>query len=250
MICIQDMTFSYTGTEDILKKISFDLEGGHCMALLGNNGAGKSTLLKCLNRIHDAKGGIIEVQGKDIYAMKRRDIAQTMAYVSQQSEGNQMTVFDTVLLGRKPYIKFSPTEEDLKIAQQAMERLGLETFALRYTDELSGGELQKVVLARALAQEPEILLLDEPTSNLDLYNQHEVLEVVSQIVKKDNIAAIVIIHDLNLALRYCDRFLLVQNGLVYRYGDDSVITSETIKDVYHVDAQIVEVLGRKMVVVD
>lgn len=250
MLHIQDMAFAYPGTGEILKKISFDLEEGHCLALLGNNGAGKSTLLKCLNRIHEPKEGVIEVRGQNVHAMKRGDIAKTMAYVAQQSEGTQLTVFDSILLGRKPYIKMNPTDEDIAIAQRAMKRMKLEPFALRYTDELSGGELQKVVLARALAQEPKILLLDEPTSNLDLYNQHEVLRVVSQIAKTDKTAVVVIIHDLNLALRYCDRFLLIQDGMVYQYGDNSVITPEVIRDVYHVEAQIVEIMGRKMVAVE
>jgi iron complex transport system ATP-binding protein len=193
---------------------------------------------------------VIEVQGQNVRDLSRCDIAKSMAYVAQQSEGNQLTVFDSILLGRKPYIKMNPSDEDIDIAQKAMERMGLERFALRYTDSLSGGELQKVVLARALAQQPKIMLLDEPTSNLDLYNQHEVLRVVSQIAKTDGISVIVIIHDLNLALRYCDRFLLVRDGYVYRYGDESVITTETIRDVYRVDAQIIDVHGRKMVVVE
>lgn len=250
MLHVENVAFAYSKTAEIIKQVSFDLEAGHCLALLGNNGAGKSTLLKCLNRVHEPKNGVIAVQGQNIYDLSRSDIAKNMAYVAQQSEGSQLTVFDSILLGRKPYIKMSPTDEDIAIAQKAMERMELEKFALRYTDELSGGELQKVVLARALAQQPKILLLDEPTSNLDLYNQHEVLRVVSQIAKSDGISVVVIIHDLNLALRYCDRFLLIQNGIVYRYGNDSVITAEAIRDVYHVEAQIVEVMGRKMVMVE
>lgn len=250
MMHIQNIAFAYPGTEEILKQISFDLEGGHCLALLGNNGAGKSTLLKCLNRIHEPKSGVIEVDGRNIRTMKRGKIAQSMAYVAQQSEGGQLTVFDAVLLGRKPYIKMSPTDEDLAITEAAIARMELQSFALRYTDELSGGELQKVVLARALAQEPDVLLLDEPTSNLDLHNQHEVMRVVSQIAQNDGITVIVIIHDLNLALRYCDRFLLVHDGVVYRYGDASVITSEVLSNVYHVAAQVLELSGRKVVVVE
>lgn len=250
MLHVENVAFAYPKTEEVLKQISFDLEGGHCLALLGNNGAGKSTLLKCLNRIHESKSGVIAVQGQNVRDLSRGDIAKSMAYVAQQSEGNQLTVFDSILLGRKPYIKMNPSDEDIDIAQKAMERMGLERFALRYTDSLSGGELQKVVLARALAQQPKIMLLDEPTSNLDLYNQHEVLRVVSQIAKTDGISVIVIIHDLNLALRYCDRFLLVRDGYVYRYGDESVITTETIRDVYRVDAQIIDMHGRKMVVVE
>lgn len=250
MIDVKELAFSYPGCEGTLHDISFDLGGGHCLALLGNNGAGKSTLIKCLNRILDPKKGVVTVQGKNVQTMKRGEIAQTIAYVAQQSEGEQLTVFDSVLLGRKPYIKMSPTEEDLAITEKAMERMELTSFALRYTDELSGGELQKVVLARALAQQPDVLLLDEPTSNLDLHNQHEVLRVVSQIAQNDGIGVIVIIHDLNLALRYCDRFLLIRDGLVYAYGDAAVITPEAIEAVYQVKARILDVLGRKMVVVE
>lgn len=250
MLHVENVAFSYSKTAEIIKQVSFDLEEGHCLALLGNNGAGKSTLLKCLNRVHEPKNGVIAVQGQNIYDLSRIDIAKNMAYVAQQSEGSQLTVFDTILLGRKPYIKMSPTDEDIAIAQKAMERMELEKFALRYTDELSGGELQKVVLARALAQQPKILLLDEPTSNLDLYNQHEVLRVVSQIAKSDGISVVVIIHDLNLALRYCDRFLLIQNGYVYKYGDENIITAEAIRDVYCVEAQVLSILGKKMIVVE
>lgn len=250
MIHVKDIAFAYPRSEEILHKISFDLDAGHCLALLGNNGAGKSTLIKCLNRIHNPKSGSVVVQERNVQEMRRLEIAQNIAYVAQQSEGDQLTVFDSVLLGRKPYIKMEPTKEDLRITREALERLELDPFALRYTDELSGGELQKVVLARALAQQPKVLLLDEPTSNLDLHNQHEVLRVVSQIAREDHIGVIVIIHDLNLALRYCDRFLFIKDGMVYDYGDESTITTKAIEDVYHVKSQIVEVLGRKMVVVE
>ncbi len=250
MIHVKELAFRYPRCEEILHEISFDLDSGHCLALLGNNGAGKSTLIKCLNRILDPQKGIVTVQGQNVQAMKRSEIAQTIAYVAQQSEGEQLTVFDSVLLGRKPYIKMGPSEEDLAVTEQALERLALTSFALRYTDELSGGELQKVVLARALAQQPDVLLLDEPTSSLDLHNQHEVLKVVSQIARDDGIGIIVIIHDLNLALRYCDRFLLIRDGFVYAYGDASVITPKAIADVYQVEARILDVLGRKMVVVE
>lgn len=250
MIRVQDLTFAYPRTEDILRGVSFQLESGHTLALLGNNGAGKSTLLKCLNRIHEPKSGTVEVEGTDVRAMKRRDIARVMAYVSQSNEAGQLTVFDSVLLGRKPYIRMDPTEEDLRVTRQVMERLELERFALRYTDELSGGELQKVVLARALAQQPRLLLLDEPTSNLDLYNQHEVMSAVSAIGKTDGLTVIAVLHDLNLALRYCDRFLFLRDGTVYRYGDASVVTEELLAEVYGVKARVLEIDGRKMVMVE
>ena len=117
-------------------------------------------------------------------------------------------------------------------------------------DELSGGELQKVVLARAVAQQPKVLLLDEPTASLDLYNQHEVMRTVSEIARMDDILVIVVIHDLNLALQYCDRFMLISDGCAYRYGDNSIITEESIRQVYRVNATIHDLSGKKYVVVE
>ena len=249
MIEVKDLSFAYKGTDNILNNVNFTLKEGNCLALLGNNGAGKTTLLKCFNRIHEHQKGSILVDGVDVRSMKRLDIAKTMAYVSQQTDPTQLTVFDSVLLGRKPYIKMSPTDEDMKLTLNVIERMELEPYAMRYTDELSGGEFQKVVLARALAQQPKILLLDEPTSNLDLHNQHEVMKIVSDIAHKDKIIVIVVIHDLNLALRYCDKFLFINEGTVYSYGDESTVTTELLSDVYQVDAQVLEVMGRKMVFV-
>lgn len=250
MIRVEDLSFAYPHTKDILRGVSFSLEDGHCLALLGNNGAGKSTLLKCFNRIHEPQRGSITVDGVSVRQMKRHEIARTMAYVAQQTDAGQLTVFDSVLLGRKPYIRMNPTDEDLQITRSVIRRMELEDYALRYTDELSGGELQKVVLARALAQQPKILLLDEPTSSLDLYNQHEVMKIASQIAREDGLSVIVVIHDLNLALRYCDRFMFIHQGGVYRYGDESVITAELLTDVYQVTAQVLNVQGRKMVFVE
>lgn len=250
MIEVKNLSFSYLGKKDILQSVSFSLEAGHCLALLGNNGAGKSTLLKCFNRIHEPRCGEIRINGVNVHAMKRAEIARTMAYVAQQTDAGQLTVFDSVLLGRKPYIRMNPTDEDMEITRNAIRRMDLEPYALRYTDELSGGELQKVVLARALAQQPKILLLDEPTSNLDLYNQHEVMRLEAEIAREEGLTVIVVIHDLNLALRYCDRFLFLHDGGVYRYGDESVVTSELLTDVYRVSAQVSEVRGRKLVFVE
>ena len=250
MIEVKDLCFAYPGTKNILSDVSFSLEAGHCLALLGNNGAGKSTLLKCFNRIHEPQKGTIEVDGVSVHAMKRVEIARTMAYVAQQTDAGQLTVFDSVLLGRKPYIKMNPTEEDLEITRSVIRRMDLERYALRYTDELSGGELQKVVLARALAQQPKILLLDEPTSNLDLHNQHEVMRIAAEIARDDGLTVIVVIHDLNLALRYCDRFLFIHKGGVYGYGDEQLVTAELLSDVYQVEAQVLEVHGRKLVYVE
>ena len=166
MIEIKDISFSYPDA-DILDKVGFTADSGEVVGLLGNTGAGKSTLVTCLNRIRTPQSGSLHIDGKNAFAMSRNELARTVAYVAQKNELTHTTVFDCVLLGRKPYMKWSISQADLDICTRVMERVGLLDFQMRYVDELSGGELQKVMLARALVQEPRLLLLDEPTSNLD-----------------------------------------------------------------------------------
>jgi iron complex transport system ATP-binding protein len=177
------------------------------------------------------------------------ETARRISYVAQKNELSQMTVFDCVLLGRKPYIKWSLSQKDINLCDSMIEQVGLTKFKLRYINELSGGELQKVMLARAFVQQPQLLLLDEPTSNLDPKNQYEMLALVRRMVQERNISALIVIHDLSLALRYCDRFLFIREGLVYRHGDASIITEETIFNVYGIKAIVTEVSGRKIVVI-
>lgn len=240
---VKDLVFSYSNGRIILNHISFDASPGQCTAVLGNNGAGKSTLIKCLNRILEPQLGTVCIDGKSIQDLKRNDIAKCMAYVAQRGTGDRFTVFDSVLMGRKPYIKLEPSREDINIVESVIKRMGLEDFALRYADELSGGEMQKVMLARALAQQPQVLLLDEPTSNLDLCNQYDVLEIIREIAKEENISVFIVIHDLNLALRYCDKFLFVKNGKVYAYGGKEIVTPGNIRAVYGISAAVETVRG-------
>jgi len=248
VINVQQLSFSYRKAVKILKDIEFNAKEGQCIAILGNNGAGKSTLIKCLNRILEPLEGTVIVNGRDVNNLSRQMIAQDVAYVSQQNESSKFTVYDAVLLGRKPYIKMNPTDEDHRITKDIIDRMGLNNFNLRYIDELSGGELQKVMLARALAQQPKVLMLDEPTSNLDLQNQHGVMRIVREIANKDNICVIIVIHDLNLAIRYCDRFLLIKDSYVYSLGGVETVTCEAIRDVYGMDVVIENICGYPIVV--
>ncbi|HHU17258.1 MAG: ABC transporter ATP-binding protein [Anaerovoracaceae bacterium] len=248
MIAVKNLDFAYNGSRRILSKVAFDAKEGQCIAILGNNGAGKSTLIKCLNHILTPQNGAVYVNGKDLRKYKRNDIAKHMAYVAQRNAADRFTVFDSVLLGRKPYIKFEPSQEDLDITKSVIKRMGMESFALRYVDELSGGELQKVMLARALAQQPRILLLDEPTSNLDMRNQYEVLAAVREISRKERISVIIVIHDLNLALRYSDRFLLIKDSKVFAYGGREVMTPENISSVYGMPVAVETVRGMPTVI--
>lgn len=249
MVNVNNITFSYPHTaKPVLEQVGFNIAAGECMAILGNNGAGKSTLLKCVDRICHAPGASVLVDGKDLFSMNSRMMAQYVAYVPQNAGAVNMTVFDAVLLGRKPYIKWDATKEDRQIASRVIHQMGLDDYVLRNVSELSGGEAQKVMLARALAQEPRVLLLDEPTSSLDPRNQHEVLQVVRQIAREHQISAAIIMHDLNLAIRYCDVFLFLKGTKVYACGGMEVMTPNVIEAVYGMQAQIVQHEGVPLVI--
>ena len=245
---VEKLSFSYNKAVQILDQVCFQAEPGHCVAILGNNGAGKSTMIKCIDRILKPCGGLVYVSGREVGDMTRQQIAQEMSYVAQNGDGGRLTVYDSVLLGRKPYIKLNPTREDYAITEEMIRRMGLEPYQLRYMDELSGGEAQKVLLARALTQQPQVLMLDEPTSNLDLRNQYEVMQIIHDIAIEQNICVIIVIHDLNLALRYCDRFLFIKDAQVYSYGTAETVNRDSIREVYGMEVAIEEIRGYPTVV--
>ena len=249
MIEIRDIAFSY-GRQKILNGVSFTAQPGECVGILGNNGAGKSTLITCINRIRMPERGEVIIDGKSVRDMSRNEMARTIAYVAQKNEMSHATVFDCVLLGRKPYIKWSVSQEDIDLCEAMIRRVSMEQFQVRSLDELSGGELQKVMLARALVQQPKLLLLDEPTSNLDPRNQYEMMALVRQIAREQGIAVFIVIHDLNLALRYCDRFYFLKDGTGYSYGGVETVTAETIQTVYGIKAEIAQINGKQVVVLD
>ncbi|EGW40974.1 ABC transporter ATP-binding protein [Desulfosporosinus sp. OT] len=247
ILSVNGIEFSY-GCRTILENIGFTVQRGEFLSILGNNGAGKSTLLKTLNKILLPQQGSIFVGQQELSKLSRLAIALKMAYVAQNYGSNRQTVFDAVLLGRKPHIKWEATAADLSLVQGILVKTGLAEFALRYLDELSGGELQKVVIARALAQEPEVLLLDEPTSNLDLRNQMEVLKTIRTAAKEKNIAVVAVMHDLNLALRFSDKFLLLQDTKVFVAGGPEVMTAENITQAYEVPVSVDRVQNQMVVI--
>ncbi|MBQ6454818.1 MAG: ABC transporter ATP-binding protein [Eggerthellaceae bacterium] len=235
-----DVGFSYIADQSVLESVSADIVPGSFLAILGVNGCGKSTLLSCLDGILRPKRGVILLNGSELSSFFREERAQHVAYVAQHSHANQLTVYDSLLLGRKPYVRLSASKEDYDKVDEVIALLSLESLALRFVDELSGGEYQKIIIARAFVQDPDVLLLDEPTNNLDMANQIEVLSLVREAVDRRGLAACAVMHDVNQALRFCDRFLMVKDGRVAAYGDKSIITSERILDVYGVEADIVE----------
>lgn len=237
ILSVKDLAFDYP-SRSVIKNIDFSIEKGDFLAVLGVNGAGKSTLLKCINRVLKPHTGAVYIENDEAFKLSRRELAKRIGYVAQRNENIRTTVFDAVLLGRKPYIQWEASKNDLEIVHDALLALDLTEYALRYLNELSGGEQQKVVIARALVQKPELLLLDEPTSSLDLKNQLEVAKIIKKVVKEQQMAAVVTMHDLNLAIRFADKFLLIKNGEIFAAGGIEVMTTENIENVYSVPVTI------------
>ena len=247
IIEVQEVDFAYNKAP-VLQDISFNLEEGEFLGIVGPNGSGKSTLLRNLDGILTPKKGAVYIDSRDQKEMSRLDIAKLIGYVPQK-EGDMfpITVFETVLMGRKPHIKWMETKEDKAIVARMLEKLGLGPFAMRDINQLSGGERQKVYIARALVQQPKILLLDEPTANLDLKHQIEVLDLLLE-TKKKGVAIIIAIHDLNLALRYCDKFMILHQGKVFASGGEEVINKKNIETVYGVKVEVLEKAGQKFII--
>ncbi len=236
---IVGVSFSY-GSRPALEDVTMNVGEGDVVSLVGPNGSGKTTLLKCINKILKPKKGVVLVGERNVREMKLKELAKLIGYVPQiPTRSFSFTVFDAVLLGRRPYINWSVGPKDKEIVSQVLTLMGIEDLAPRYLNELSGGERQKVIIARALAQEPRVLLLDEPTSNLDIKRQLEVLGIIRSVVKEKRIAAVIAIHDLNLASRFSDKIILLYRGRIYDAGEPTkVLTKDNIRTVYGVDVEI------------
>ncbi|MCW4025720.1 MAG: ABC transporter ATP-binding protein [Candidatus Bathyarchaeota archaeon] len=248
MLKIQDIEFSYKNGTSVLDGVELDVGIHQVLAILGPNGVGKSTLLKCINGLLKTKKGKVFVDGEDIYKLRRTEVAKRIGYVPQRADVSQITVFDSVLLGRKPHITWDVSKKDIQIAKDAITQFGMDSLSLKYIDEISGGELQKVQIARALVQEPKVLLLDEPTSSLDLCNQHRIMATLVDVVKNADLTAIMTMHDLNLALRYADKFLMLKDGKIFAAGDHDVITPENIEAVYGLPVNVETYQGRPLII--
>lgn len=247
MLEVEKVEFGY-GNVDILEDICFETERSTLMSILGPNGVGKTTLLKCINGVLRKRRGTIMVENEDLQRLTRNEVAKRIGYVPQRADVSRVTVFDAVLLGRKPFIRWDVTDNDIDITARTIEALGLSDLSLAYTNEISGGEYQKVQIARALVQEPKVLLLDEPTSSLDLSNQHRIMSAVVELARAKSMSAVMTMHDLNLALRYSDRFVLMKGGRVFAMGGPEVITSSNVSQVYGIDVYVESVKGRPMVI--
>ena len=230
-----DLFFAYNG-EDILRGISLNLKRGEVLGIIGPNGSGKSTLIKLLSGLIPPKRGEIRLKGEPLDSYDRRSIAQTIASVSQEVERDfPFTVREIVAMGRAPYMgRFSlESAKDRWIIEDAIKLTDISEYVDRFPYQLSGGEKQRMVIARALAQEPELLLMDEPTSHLDLNHQMEINSLVMELKEEKRIGVIYVTHDLNIAAECCDRIIMLKKGEILAEGEPmDVINSENIKTVY------------------
>lgn len=244
MLTVEGLAYTY-GRNPVLAGVDLAIAPGEVVSLVGPNGAGKSTLLKCINRIIRPSAGTVTVDGRPAQSYGRRDLARTVAYVPQQAGSAMSTpVFDMVLLGRAPHRTPVSARHDREVAMQVIEQLNLQPLALRPFGQLSGGERQRVLIGRALAQEGRLMLLDEPTSDLDLRHQLDAMTTLKAVAKERDVAILIAIHDLALASRFSDRLVMLSKGKVFADGPwMQVMTSEKIKAVYGVSAVTGEAQG-------
>tara|TARA_Y100001958_G_C21161315_1_gene495123 strand:- start:4 stop:840 length:837 start_codon:yes stop_codon:yes gene_type:complete len=248
---VSGLNFSW-GKKRVLEDINFRINSNEVVSILGINGAGKSTLIKCLNGILKPNKGKIEVISKpegaadsvlrDLSSLDLVSISKTSSYVPQSIRSSfSMDVFDVVLLGRRPHLKWRISESDRDKVSDTLRYLDLEDFAFRKFDKLSGGERQRVLIAKAIAQDPNLYLFDEPTSDLDLRNQIQIMKCIRNLISESDTpkSALIAIHDINIAARYSDRIILLDNGSIKAFGPPSeVLTVENIADVFGVSSSI------------
>ncbi len=241
-ITLEGLDFKYNKSANhVLKNISIEIKGPQLLSILGPNGAGKSTLIHCMNKILEPTGGTVMINGYDSKEISLKELAKVSSYVPYTSTDNfPLTVVDTILMGRHPHSKWGTIEKDLEIVHESMKLLDIEDLADSMFNELSAGQHQKVMLARGFAQEPRILFLDEPTSNLDIKYQLEITRILRRMSREKNVLVIMISHDINIAAKYSDNIIVLHNHGIFSVGKpEDVITKEMLKEVYDVEADII-----------
>ncbi|MDD2626775.1 MAG: ABC transporter ATP-binding protein [Methanomethylophilus sp.] len=248
---INNVEFGYSSVP-VLNDISLDLAGPKFVSILGPNGVGKSTLIHCINKILTPNSGSVFIDGKDVKNITIKELAKQVGYVPYSaSDTFPLTVVDTVLMGRHPHSKWGSLDKDLDIVYDTLKMLGISHLAMRPFNELSAGQHQKVMLARGLVQEPQVLLLDEPTSNLDVRHQLDVTKMLKQLSVDRQILIIMISHDINIAAKYADEIILMYQGRIYDVGAPAeVITENNLRVVYGVTSKVIDDNGRPHVILE
>lgn len=248
MLVVDNLSFRYgRRAAPVLQGVNMVLGSGEIGILLGRNGSGKTTLFKNILGICMADSGSILFDGKDLSKMSRSERAGKIAYVPQNIQFGSLSVFDSVLMGRVASFGMKSGKEDYAVVEGILADMQLESYALRNVELLSGGERQKVAIARALAQEPELLIFDEPTGNLDIANEQLIVDEAKKLARGRNISILSSLHDLNQAMRFGDRFYFMKNGAIKYSGTREQFTEEIINDVFDSNVRIIEHEGEKII---
>ena len=249
MLKAENLHFSYSKRgREVLRGLDLELPSGKVGILLGKNGCGKTTLFKTLLGIEKSTAGTVSFEGKELNRLGPRERAKLVAYVPQHIHFGNLSVYDSILMGRVSYFGSKAGEEDRAKVDAIICEMGLEPFAERNAEELSGGEKQKIAIARALAQEPKLLIFDEPTGNLDMANEQLIIREARRLSTERGITVLSSLHDLNQALQMGDCFYLMVDGIIQYAGDSGILTPEHIREIFDVDIRVLDVEGEKIIV--
>ena len=247
MLRLEHVSFSYTKGKNVIKDVTFAVKKGECVILLGPNGVGKSTILNCILGINKIQEGNIYFNDKSQKDISYKEKSHLIAYVPQLIDGNDLTVRDTITLGRLPHFNFYPSKEDNELVNQTIEEFGIGDIADKPTNQISGGERQKTAIARAVIQNSELIIFDEPTSNLDIKSQIAIMDIIKNICQKGDRCSLISMHDINLALSLGDKFIFLKDEKVYKVCSKEEIDEQLLFDVYGVHISLIDYKGGKII---